>query len=408
MGLAHSPSIVTNGMVLCLDAANSKGYDKFENLVLQTSQIGNSSGTYLNGGIVGLNTTATTAPNGLNEATLVDNNGNVNQYVYSQQTGLTTNTTYTYSIHIKQGTKPDFQVTIDENSFGGKRYYVAFTYSNETVTSGITGGANDGVVVGSTATKLTNGWYRLSLTFTTSTNTVSTLVDMINRFGSTPGSNYVWGRQLEIGSSLTDYYATTTTAKNRGTTWTDLSRNGNNGTLVNGVGYNGSNFGSLVFDGTNDYVKFGSSIQPSNLTISIWIKPNTSILSGGYKAIVDKHSSWYLFLFDGVPRFFINGDANYVQSSITLTNNWFNVVGTYNQSSILMYVNGSLVGTTNYNVAISNNSNSIELMSRSVVEGKSNNYKSSGDVSQVSMYNRALTASEVQQNFNALRGRFGI
>ncbi len=190
--------------------------------------------------------------------------------------------------------------------------------------------------------------------------------------------------------------------------WTDLSGNGNNGTLTNGPTYSSANGGSIVFDGTNDYVKFGSSIQPSNLTMSIWIKPNTSILSGGYKAIVDKSSSWYLFLFDGVPRFFINGDANYVQSSITLTNNWFNVVGTYNQSSILMYVNGSLVGTTNYNVAISNNSNSIELMSRSVVEGKSNNYKSSGDVSQVSIYNRALSATEISQNFNATKSRYGL
>ena len=193
-----------------------------------------------------------------------------------------------------------------------------------------------------------------------------------------------------------------------GTTWTDLSGRGNNGTLTNGPTYSSANGGSIVFDGVDDYVKFGSSIQPSNLTISIWIKPNTSILSGGYKAIVDKSNSWYLFLFDGVPIFFINGDANYVQSSITLTNNWFNVVGTYNQSSILMYVNGSLVGTTNYNVAISNNSNSIELMSRSVVEGKPNNYKSSGDVSQVQIYNRALTTAEISQNFNMLRGRFGI
>jgi hypothetical protein len=38
-----------------------------------------------------------------------------------------------------------------------------------------------------------------------------------------------------------------------GTTWTDLSGNGNNGTLVNGVGYSGDNLGSLSFDGVNDY-----------------------------------------------------------------------------------------------------------------------------------------------------------
>ena len=43
-----------------------------------------------------------------------------------------------------------------------------------------------------------------------------------------------------------------------GTTWTDLSGNGNNGSLVNGVGYNSGNLGSLSFDGVNDYVNFGN------------------------------------------------------------------------------------------------------------------------------------------------------
>ena len=59
-----------------------------------------------------------------------------------------------------------------------------------------------------------------------------------------------------------------------GTTWTDLSGNGNNGTLLNGVGYDSDNGGSLVFDGSNDYVTtplFGDST--TNRTFSVWYNP---------------------------------------------------------------------------------------------------------------------------------------
>ena len=191
-------------------------YSMSENLVLYSSQIGITP-NYTVAGTTELNTLATAAPNGLNEASLLDNIGNTGtNYVFgSAGISLAIGTTYTYSIYIKQGTKPDFQITIDENGFGGKRYYSSFTYSTETVTTGITGAINDGVVIGSTATKLPNGWYRLSLTFNTSTTNVGGFVDMINRFGNTSGSNYVWGRQLEYGSVATNYTPTTTTIINR-------------------------------------------------------------------------------------------------------------------------------------------------------------------------------------------------
>ena len=54
-----------------------------------------------------------------------------------------------------------------------------------------------------------------------------------------------------------------------GTTWTDLSGNGNNGTLVNGVGYNSDNGGSLSFDGVNDYVSKSSWVNPPTTVFSI-------------------------------------------------------------------------------------------------------------------------------------------
>lgn len=414
MALSHSPSIVTNGLVLCLDAANRKGYDKFENLTLQTSQIGLTP-TYSVSSIVGLNTTATTAPNGLYEASLVDNNGNTaTNYVYgSGGVGLTTNTTYTYSIHIKQGTKPDFQITIDENGFGGKRYYSGFTYSNESVTTGITGNTgNDGALVGSSVSKLTNGWYRLSLAFKTSTTAVSTFIDMINRFGNS-GSNYVWGRQLEIGDTTTDYYATTSTVKNRGTIWSDLSGRGNTGTLTNGIGYNNSNIGSFVFDGANDCItSFPTQISSTgSRTVSCFFKSNTTARIGLCGTRESGNTTGWVFTVNrniagNLTYFHTGGSTIEIAAGINI-NTWYNGCVTYDASTATatLYLNGVQIGSP---------STSFSAMTSSAFNGIIGAEQQSvltpftGNISQVSIYNRALSAAEIQQNFNALRGRFGI
>jgi hypothetical protein len=408
-----------NGLVLCLDAANPKSYgDNTENLTLQTSQIGVTP-NYSVGGIVGLNTTATTAPNGLYEASLLDNNGNVGaNYVYGNAAvGLTTNTTYTYSIHIKQGTKPDFQITIDENGFGGKRYYSIFTYSTETVTTGITGNTgNDGVVVGSSVSKLTNGWYRLSLTFRTSTTAVSGFVDMINRFGNTSGSNYVWGRQLEYGSTANTYYPTTITAKTRGTIWTDISGRGNTGTLTNGPTYSSANFGSIVFDGTNDYViatRPSSIVAGGQITISLWAKwITTGTTISTIQMLLDNNHS-------GAPQGFVLQDRPDLGKSLTFSvrpnqngavstfivgdGSWHHITGTNDGSTSKLYIDGV------FNSQATESGGIISVYPDITIGlWQGGGRYLNGNVSQVQIYNRALTAAEVSQNFNATRGRFGI
>jgi hypothetical protein len=413
MGIFAGPGVIEDGLVLALDAANLKGYDKYENLTLQTSQIGVTP-TYSVAGIVTLNTTATTAPNGLNEASLLDNDGNANQYVFGgAAVSLTANTTYTYSIHIKQATKPDFQVTIDENGFGGKRYYITFTYSTETATTGITGAVNDGVVIGSSVTKLTNGWYRLSLTFRTSTTSVGGFVDMINRFGNTPGSNYVWGRQLEIGDTTTDYYATTSSAKTRGTTWTDLSiGGGNNATLVNGPTYNSSNRGSIVFDGVDDYVNISnaSALNPSYVSVSCWVRFNNN---NTQRQLIAKRNtfaegSYWLYVSESNVIMW-DTYQNSIQNRQSYTFNflpnvWYNVSATYGSSQKIIYVNGNAVSSTGGGNQLTSVSNDIRIGA----DTSSLTYFLNGRISQVSIYNRALTATEIQKNFNAQRGRFGI
>jgi hypothetical protein len=198
-----------------------------------------------------------------------------------------------------------------------------------------------------------------------------------------------------------------------GTTWTDLSGNGNTGTLVNGVGYNSSNLGSLSFDGVDDNVNVGNIISAPNLkTISCWVKFNT--LSGGQE-IVSKSNSCVgvelLLLGNNLSYYVMDCAAggvgftviNYSTSNLNTTS-WYYIVSTHNgpSSPMKLYVNSIEVasGTTPSNIA---NSTNLRI---GTWDGGGRYLN--GNIAQVSIYNRALTAAEVTQNFNALRGRYGL
>jgi hypothetical protein len=208
-----------------------------------------------------------------------------------------------------------------------------------------------------------------------------------------------------------------------GTTWTDISRNGNNGTLTNGPTYSN---GSIVFDGTNDNVLITNptTIKNQNFTISVWVNPGTQ--NASIVSIIDfDHASsplqgWVLQSEDATTnRYFYlawRGESSFQPSGgggfgagkgIQVTNStWQNIVYSKNGTSLLGYLNGTQLysGTSaSSTVSYENNKN---LMIGSCVAFSSRSFK--GDISNTTIYNRALTASEIQQNFNALRGRFGI
>jgi hypothetical protein len=183
-----------------------------------------------------------------------------------------------------------------------------------------------------------------------------------------------------------------------GTTWTDLSGRGNNGTLVNGVGYNSGNLGSLSFDGVNDYANNGAITTGGKISVNSWIKINTG---GILQHIVDSSSnSWHLaILIDNRPYFW-NGSTYHQSAQILSTSTWYMITGV--QSSTLdIYVNGVLSQSLSSNVNITTNNVNLGRWQNG---GRQYN----GNIAQVSIYNRALTAQEIQQNFNATRSRYGI
>jgi hypothetical protein len=202
-----------------------------------------------------------------------------------------------------------------------------------------------------------------------------------------------------------------------GTTWFDRSGNGNNGTLVNGVGYNSANFGSLSFDGSNDYVQISRVVQ-DNFTLSCWFKTTQSfqirVAAQWYNGagLIDaevafNQNDFGLSIQAGKIDFGVGNPDTTIQSPLAYNNNvWHYAVGTRIRSTgqINLYVDGNFIISSTGNTNFLNTSPGIKI--GAIQQGPSQFFN--GNIAQVSIYNRALTAAEIQQNFNALRSRFSV
>jgi hypothetical protein len=194
-----------------------------------------------------------------------------------------------------------------------------------------------------------------------------------------------------------------------GTTWSDISRGRNNGTLVNGPTYNSANGGSIVFDGTNDYVSLGnpSLYQIFQGTISAWVK--TSSPGSDYRGIITKQSNYGLFVRDSILASYNWGTNQHITTGINIADNtWKYVAMTFTtntgspSNNAIIYLNGTSVLTT----TIQFSNNNIELQ---IGNGGANSTQLiSGNIAGASLYNRALSATEVRQNYNATKTRFGL
>jgi hypothetical protein len=399
VGLYHSPRIVTDGLVLCLDAANTKGYDKFENLALNSEAINSWAN---NGGAISVSANSQIAPNGTLTADVLSQTAATGASRWVSSRGnytYTSGVTYTLSIWLKKISGTDAQPTINLWVNG---------FTNQSVGT------------------ITTEWVRYSKTFTAaSTSGTNTFTGLnVGWDGNGAANNFTfaaWGFQLEIGSSVTDYYATTSTTKIRGTTLTDLSiGGGNNGTLVNGVGYSN---GALSFDGVDDYSTIPDITGVTdfsiadNYTVDFWIYLNSTQnnTQNGDNDVVEKWSGdgGYPFTFRYVRASQVisvnvyNGSTSNSTSIQISHSNWWNICGVFNWSSSLLTVYGN-GGSVTESIALNltgniTNNSALNLMRR----GNGINY-ATGNLSNLKIYNKALTALEVQQNFNAQRGRFGI
>ena len=191
-----------------------------------------------------------------------------------------------------------------------------------------------------------------------------------------------------------------------GTTWTDLSGNANNGTLTNGPTYNASNGGSIVFDGANDYIALPNGLLSGtgDFTVNQWIK---SLSTGDNGTIFANYPSGNLQIFYGQEFFGIYlGTAIYacsVSPCAYYTSNWSMITASRSGTSVGLYLNANLIysGTT---------ANSIGTTGASFRLGTntSTTEQFTGNIGVTQVYSRALSSNEIAQNFNALRGRYGL
>lgn len=205
-----------------------------------------------------------------------------------------------------------------------------------------------------------------------------------------------------------------------GTTWSDISRGGKNGTLTNGPTYSSADGGSIVFDGTDDCVQLGNAsnfiLNPIGITIESWCKTNvdnqyrklfTTINSGtqsitgvyfslGPNGAFGEYYPYYLGIKTDV------GTQSAIYTLPISTTRYNHLLGTYNGTSINLYLNGSLVATQAQ-------TGNIITTGIARISGYDNNSESwNGNISTVKIYNRALSATEVLQNYNATKTRFGL
>ena len=203
-----------------------------------------------------------------------------------------------------------------------------------------------------------------------------------------------------------------------GTTWTDLSGNGKDGSLVNGASFQTTNGGSVAFDGVNDRVNLYASNQligNQYATLEVWMKSSsTGAGSGGYANFlgtrvgqnmsINRYSTTNtaVFLTD-----FTSGNLNAPIGSINVFDqNWHHIVGVNNFGICSLYVDGTLEGTNS-----TKSGQNIDLNAEVMAIGNDTNATTRtfyGEVSVARIYNRALTADDVLQNYNTLKSRFGI
>jgi hypothetical protein len=249
-------------------------------------------------------------------------------------------------------------------------------------------------------------------------------VYVTNEFDEFTGAPVVDGNLilwLDAGQS-TSYPGT-------GTTWTNLANASANTTLINTPTFDTQ--GWFGFNGTDESANTGlpgatTFTTDSDFTISCWARfSDYKAAAASIGTLVGAFNyQGYGLYWNGTPSSYTFGSymryasvvSSRVSSAVSL-NTWYMVTQVYSRSGNFhqLYLNNTLSGnTTSISGTFNSNLNTVFLGigygvgSDGTPGGGTPGTRFLGDISQVMIYNRALTADEVSQNFNALRHRYGI
>ena len=209
-----------------------------------------------------------------------------------------------------------------------------------------------------------------------------------------------------------------------GATWTDLSGNGYNGTLTNSPTFSNSNGGSIIFDGTNDYTSTSLDLSWNNtnsVSISMWIKTGNLSQSKGFLGTGNFEWQFRQGQYAGANSDLVfvywDNSGGHTNGSIPSMSgffddtNWKHLTMTWNNSNstILFYKNGTQIFSQVYgNPSANRVSSELMQIGGNVYSWDGVGAYWNGSFSNIQTYNRTLSATEVLQNYNATKTRFGL
>lgn len=225
-------------------------------------------------------------------------------------------------------------------------------------------------------------------------------------------TQYAFGKIVTDGLVLALNAADPNSYVSGSSIWNDLSGNNLTGSLINGPTYSSANSGNITFDGVNEFVNFSNpSILNvySAFTLASWFKLSSST---NYQALIARGrggGQWdgYELGFNGNSHTLRATSENAAGSLVTfdLVSNrvvddgiWHYGVFTFNGTTGIMYVDGTTAGSsTGY---FNSNTHTNYIGARFAGQ------YFSGSIASAQIYNKALSLAEVQQNYNAQKGRF--
>ena len=194
-----------------------------------------------------------------------------------------------------------------------------------------------------------------------------------------------------------------------GTAWTDLSGNSRDGTLTNGPTYSATNGGSIVFDGSNDYVQCTGSLTVTAATFVTWIKRNGS--QGTYDGILFSRGTNTTGM-----NFYTSNQLGYHWNDSSSTYNWSSGLTIPDATWCMIAISVTSTsataylcqtgGTTTATNTVNHSSSVLNDIKLAVDDAAARYFN--GNIAIAQLYNIALSAGEVSQNFAADRGRFGV
>lgn len=198
-----------------------------------------------------------------------------------------------------------------------------------------------------------------------------------------------------------------------GTTWTDLSGSGFNGTLTNGPTFSSTNGGSIVFDGTNDYATLSGNafaLGTNDFTVELWlywtaIPSGDTIFIGGLSTGasqigIQNFASNITLVKQGGATSVVFGSKNQL-----VINTWNNLVIRRSGTTHTCFINGTV--DSSGDKTLSADWGTPTTCYIGAQDPGASNFLN-GRISVARVYNRALSAAEIEQNFDTLRGRFGV